>query len=236
MLGPCDTHPVHRRGDRDRLLTLAGRRRALGDDTATMRARVAAVTGHLTGTFDAVLNLLDERGHVVLDPRGGHAHVTDDGRRLARIYCANDLLVAECLRSGAWTGLGPAELAAVASSVLGESRQRVPVRSGSVTAAADEALRATGRMWTELAGTEQRHGLPPSRNPIPPRSSQSTGWPVATVWPPRCAPSTARFRPATSCAATYHTLDLVGQTGLCARGALPVPGACSTAPDSWIID
>ena len=44
--------------------------------------------------------------------------MTDDGRLLARIYSESDLLVAECLRTGAWTGLDDAELAAVLSSVL----------------------------------------------------------------------------------------------------------------------
>ena len=54
--------------------------------------------------------------------------VTDDGRLLARIYSESDLLVAECLRGGVWDGLNPAELAAVVSSVLYESREvTVPV-------------------------------------------------------------------------------------------------------------
>ena len=52
--------------------------------------------------------------------------MTDDGRLLARIYSESDLLVAECLRSGAWEGLEAAELAAVLSSVLYESRGDAP--------------------------------------------------------------------------------------------------------------
>ena len=56
----------------------------------------------------------------------GDPKVTDDGRLLARIYSESDLLVAECLRSGAWEGLAPAELAAVLSAVLYESRGDAP--------------------------------------------------------------------------------------------------------------
>ncbi len=221
------SHPVHRRGDRDRLLALADRRRTLGADTDGMRGRIATVTGRLTDTFDGVLALLDERGHVLLDPHSGDAHVTDDGRRLARIYCTNDLLVAECLRSGAWAGLDHAELAAVASSVLGESRSRVPARSGSATAAVDEALRATGRMWAELAGAEQRLALPVSPEPDPVavvaihRLARGDGLAAAM----RAVDSD--ISPGDLLRRYLRTLDLVDQTGLCARAALPVPGACA---------
>ena len=48
--------------------------------------------------------------------------MTDDGRLLARIYSESDLLVAECLRTDAWAGLEDAELAAVISAVLYETR------------------------------------------------------------------------------------------------------------------
>ena len=53
---------------------------------------------------------------------GSELRVTDDGRLLARIYSESDLLVAECLRSGAWKGLQPAELAAVISAMVFEAR------------------------------------------------------------------------------------------------------------------
>ena len=48
--------------------------------------------------------------------------VTDDGRRLRRIYTELDLLAAECLRQGVWDGLAPAELAACLSALVYESR------------------------------------------------------------------------------------------------------------------
>src|SRR5690606_41444807 len=101
---------------------------------------------------------LEERGYLLRDPMGGSAYVTDDGRRLGRIYCANDLLVAECVRTGAWSGLTPAELAAVASSALGETRRRTVGVPGRTTPALDDALRATSRLWSELAGHEERPG------------------------------------------------------------------------------
>ena len=65
--------------------------------------KVAAATNSLARTFDRIVGLLTERDFIegpTSDP-----HVTDDGRLLARIYSESDLLVAECLRSGAWAGL-----------------------------------------------------------------------------------------------------------------------------------
>ncbi len=91
-------------------------------DNAQLEKKVAAATNSLARTFDRIVGLLTERGFIqgpATDPR-----VTDDGRLLARIYSESDLLVAECLRTGAWAGLKPAELAAVVSAVLYETRGR----------------------------------------------------------------------------------------------------------------
>jgi hypothetical protein len=90
--------------------------------------------------------LLAERGY--LDGE----QVTERGERLARLWGESDLLTAECLRHGAWDGLEPAELAAVVSALVYESRRdhgpmpRVP--SGPVS----DALAATVRLWAELEG------------------------------------------------------------------------------------
>ncbi|TCN52850.1 ATP-dependent RNA helicase HelY [Rhodococcus sp. SMB37] len=217
------SHPGHRRGDRDRLLALAARRSALHTDTELLLAQVHTVSGQLVETFDRTLALLDERGHVLHDPFSGHAHVTDDGHRLSRIYCRSDLLVSECLRTGAWSGLEPAELAAVASSVLGENRRRTATTAGRTTPAVDEALRATVRLWGELAAAEERHGLTVSPEPDPA--------PVAAIY--RWARGDGLAAALQAASDSGHsggdlvrhylrTLDLVDQTRLCRRNALPL--------------
>jgi ATP-dependent RNA helicase HelY len=91
--------------------------------------------------------------------------VTESGRRLSRIYSESDLLVAECLRTGAWTGLSPAELAAVVSSVVYESRRDGDTVDRVPTAALRHALNDTQRLWSELRSDEIRHKLPPTREP-----------------------------------------------------------------------
>jgi ATP-dependent RNA helicase HelY len=99
----------------------------------------------------------------------GELEVTDDGRLLARIYTESDLLVAECLRTGAWTGLRPAELAAVVSAVLYESRggdgPGPPQNAQTPTPRLRQALRRTRSLSGELRSDEQRHRISLSREP-----------------------------------------------------------------------
>ena len=71
--------------------------------------------------------------------------VTDDGRRLARIYSELDLLAAECLRDGLWDGLAPAELAACVSTLVYESRH-----ADDDDAAAAAQTAACARSWPTM--------------------------------------------------------------------------------------
>ncbi|MGH3562636.1 MAG: DEAD/DEAH box helicase, partial [Mycobacterium sp.] len=119
------------------------------------------------------VGLLTERGFIraAEDDGEGHPPVADDGRLLARIYSESDLLVAECLRTGGWDGLGAAELAAVVSAVLYESRGLSPYGSvgpaggGPPTVPVRRALHQTRRLSTALRADEQRHRIAPSREP-----------------------------------------------------------------------
>jgi ATP-dependent RNA helicase HelY len=90
--------------------------------------------------------------------------VTDDGRRLARIWSEADLLVAECVRADAWRGLNPAELAAVVSTLVFEARREMPgqpaVPAGKVAAAIAEMRRIRLRLEDVEAG----YGVPVTRD------------------------------------------------------------------------
>ncbi|MFD4459941.1 DEAD/DEAH box helicase [Nocardia sp. NPDC058480] len=154
------SHPAHDRPDREQLSRTGERYSRLARETETMRQKVAATTNSLARTFDRIVGLLEERGFVA------HGEVTADGRRLARIYAESDLVVAEALRQGLWRGLGPAELAAVVSTLVYESRQE----SGLLTPAGPtdpirRAVAATIEVWSDLRSDEARHKLPPTREP-----------------------------------------------------------------------
>jgi ATP-dependent RNA helicase HelY len=153
-------HPVHSCPDREDHARWAERRRRLERETAALKERVAGRTGTIARTFDRVCALLEQLGYLDGD------RVPEQGRRLARLYTELDLLTAECLRQGVWSGLNPAELAACVSALVYESRSaddggppRIP--DGRVR----EALAATARLWGDLDHLEKDHRLAFLREP-----------------------------------------------------------------------
>jgi len=160
-------HPVHREEDREARVRVAERYLRIERDNAALQEKVAAATNSLARTFDRIVGLLTERRFIAVtddDPA-----VTDDGRLLARIYCESDLLVAECLRTDAWTDLREAELAAVLSAVVYESRGKDgsgPPRTAELPSARiRQALIRTRRLSAELRADEHRNRITLSREP-----------------------------------------------------------------------
>ncbi|TGD86267.1 RNA helicase [Mycolicibacterium sp. CH28] len=162
-------HPAHRMADREAKVRIAERYLRVERDNEQIRAKVSAATNSLARTFDRILGLLTERGFVETGGPDDQPRVTDDGRLLARIYSESDLLVAECLRSGTWKGLAPAELAAVLSAVVFESRGGegpTPVHAIEMpTPNVRRALADTRRISGQLRADENRHRIAPSREP-----------------------------------------------------------------------
>jgi ATP-dependent RNA helicase HelY len=152
-------HPCHGCDDREAHARWAERYVRLERETEQLRQKVRATTHSLARAFDRIRALLGERGYLDGD------HVTEHGERLSRLWGESDLLAAECLRHGVWDGLAPAELAAVVSALVYESRRdngpmpRVP--SGPVS----EALAGTVRLWAELEADERRHRVDRTREP-----------------------------------------------------------------------
>ena len=159
-------HPAHGMAEREAKARLAERYLRIERDNEQIRQKIAAATNSLARTFDRIVVLLTERGFI--DANDGDPRVTDDGRLLARIYSESDLLIAECLRSGTWEGLDAAELAAVVSAVLYESRGDAPGAPDGTevpTGKLRRGLNQTRRLWTELRADEQRHRIAQSREP-----------------------------------------------------------------------
>ena len=159
-------HPAHSGPDREVNARLGERYLRIENDNEQIRQKVAAATNSLARTFDRIVVLLTERGFI--DGSGEDPKVTDDGRLLARIYSESDLLVAECLRGGTWDGLDAAELAAVLSSVVYESRGDAATPPDGIavpTGKLRRSLNQTRKLWTELRTDEQRHRITQSREP-----------------------------------------------------------------------
>ncbi len=139
-------HPVHGCADRDEHVQWARRWRRLTIENDALAAKVASATGSLGKALDEIIDLLDERGYL----RGDR--LTGDGKMLARIWSESDLVVAECLRRGTWDGLDQADLAAVVSSLVFESRRESLGTARTPSGSAAQALLATTRVWAEIAG------------------------------------------------------------------------------------
>jgi ATP-dependent RNA helicase HelY len=153
-------HPCHGCDEREDHARWAERYYKLQRETEALRRRVEGRSHVIARTFDRVCGVLDQLGYL-----DGEA-VTDQGRRLAQLYTELDLLTAECLRAGIWEKLDPAELAACVSSLVFESRQSDDTRSPKIPAGgAKEALAAMLRLWGELEGIEEDHGLSFIREP-----------------------------------------------------------------------
>jgi ATP-dependent RNA helicase HelY len=160
-------HPCHGCADREAHARWADRHLRLGRETEQLRQKVRATTHSLARAFDRIRALLGERDYL-----DGET-VTEHGERLSRLWGESDLLAAECLRHGVWEGLEPAELAAVVSALVYESRREngpVPrVPAGRVS----EALAVTVRIWAELEDDERRHRIERTREP-----DLGFAWPV----------------------------------------------------------
>jgi ATP-dependent RNA helicase HelY len=152
-------HPCHGCPDREQHARWAERAARLEREIAGLRSRIEGRTTSLGRTFDRICRLLDERGYLAGE------ETTPPGRQLARIWAEADLVVAECLRDGAWDGLDAAELAAVASTMVYEARRDERAADRMPSVAVREALATTVRIWSDLADDEAAVGLPQSREP-----------------------------------------------------------------------
>jgi ATP-dependent RNA helicase HelY len=154
-------HPCHQCADREQHMRWAERHARLQRDTDDLRRRSENRTGSLGRRFDRICELLERRGYLAGD------ETTPAGRRLARIWSESDLVVAECLRDGAWDRLDPAELAAVASVLVYEPRREERAADKMPSIAVRDALAETVRIWARVVADEQDYGLPPIREPQP---------------------------------------------------------------------
>jgi ATP-dependent RNA helicase HelY len=152
-------HPCHGCADREDHARWAERHARLMQEAATLRRRIDGRTSSIARTFDRVCELLDERGYL-----DGET-VTPAGQRLKRIYGESDLLVAECLREGLWSGLDAAALAACVSAVVysargddrGQTERQIP------NPKLREVLAQTSLAWAGLEEAERRVGLDVTR-------------------------------------------------------------------------
>jgi len=153
-------HPCHGCPDREDHARWAERHQKLERDSQTLQRRIEQRTNTIARQFDRVCDVLTALGYLADD------EVTQDGSRLMRIYTDMDLVAAESLRHGLWDGLSAAELAAVLSALVFETRRpddagapRLP--GGRVR----QVLADTVSLWADLDALEREHKLDFLREP-----------------------------------------------------------------------
>jgi ATP-dependent RNA helicase HelY len=153
-------HPCHGCADREQHARWAERYWRLDKENRQLQHRIDQRAGSVSRMFDRVCEVLEDEGYLDGDT------VTDAGRQLARLYTELDLVAADCLRRGLWSGLNPGQLAACVSSLVFESRQpddasapRLP--SGPVA----DVLADMVRRWAHLEALERQHGVSFLREP-----------------------------------------------------------------------
>ncbi len=157
-------HPVHRDPQLPEIEVWARRYDELREDTERLQRSVRRRTGSLVRQFDRILGVLIDLGYLTddADPRP-----TEQGMTLAALYAETDLVLAESLRAGLLDDLGPADLAAVASAFVYETRSKdvPPVRYP--TGAVRDAITKIVGIWEDVAAREEDAALPVTRLPDP---------------------------------------------------------------------
>jgi ATP-dependent RNA helicase HelY len=168
-------HPCHGCPDREDHARWAERWWRLHREHQALVRRIEGRTSSIAKTFDRVCDLLSERGYLHT-PSDGRTVVTDPGQLLRRVYTEKDLLVAECLRSGAWAGLDAAGLAAVVSAVVYQARRDDALTAEPPGGPVYRALTETQRIWVGLREAEAAHRLEGTDEPDPSIATAMYRW------------------------------------------------------------
>jgi ATP-dependent RNA helicase HelY len=154
----AEQHPCHACPDRPSHERWAIRASQIEHQIRGVERRIRTRTETLARQFERVLGVLEELGYV-----RGFA-ILPKGDALARIYGEGDILVAEALAEGALEGLSPAETAAIVSSLVYESRERVPRTTVELpTAGAEDRFRRLQGIWRRVRRSEDEHHVELSR-------------------------------------------------------------------------
>jgi ATP-dependent RNA helicase HelY len=148
-------HPCHGCPDRGEHERWQRRADELIDEADSLRTEISRATGSLVRQLHRILAVLTDLGYVDETPAP-----TDEGLRLAGIYCEVDLLVAESVRRGLLDGLDAAEVAGIAGLFLYEPRGGDPTEHVVFpTVELEETTDAILELADELRERERGAGL-----------------------------------------------------------------------------
>jgi ATP-dependent RNA helicase HelY len=166
-----EAHPCHKCPDLSRHLHFAERAANLEQEITRIGRRIGRRTATLARRFERVLAVLEARGYVE------DWKLTPIGETLTSVYNEADLLVVEALRSDLFDRLDVAELAAVASTLVYETRgPEPPDFHGMPTRSSADAWRQLGDLWRAIRNDETDNGVELTREPDPGFADRAYHW------------------------------------------------------------
>jgi len=134
--------------------------RETAEKVEQLERRIESDQFSLSRRFRRIVNLLREFGYLTQGP-GGAIVATEEGEMLARVHSEQELLIAECVRRGAWSGLDAAELAACVAAIVAHGRRQHTVRPPEAERLRT-ALEATESAAERIGAAERKRSLPVS--------------------------------------------------------------------------
>jgi ATP-dependent RNA helicase HelY len=168
-------HACHSCPERETHLRWAERAQRLERENARLEARMASRSNTIANHFDKICLVLESLGYLTGE---GGGQVSEQGRMLARIYAELDLVAAECIRAGVFTGLTHPQLAAVLASLVFEARKTdlASRRPRMPDARTNDAMAEIRRIWREVSLVERDTRLERGPEPDIGFSEVAFGW------------------------------------------------------------
>lgn len=118
-------HPVKRDPDFKSLMKWGNRWMRETRELERLQDRYDSRTGSVARQFSRICSILEQLGYITRSDRNGQLDytLTEQGQLLRRLYSERDLVLAQAIHEGVLDELNPAQLAAVVSSLLYESRR-----------------------------------------------------------------------------------------------------------------
>jgi ATP-dependent RNA helicase HelY len=153
------SHPSHGCADREEHSRLAERAGRLTRENEGLTSRVENRTHVIAKTFDQICQVLDHLDYIQGEKP------TAQGKILTKIYAESDLLLTESIRRGLLSDLGGAELLAVVSCMIFETRSSENIAPKMPSAKVTSTITEVLSLWTELEKIEADFGVQTQREP-----------------------------------------------------------------------
>ena len=153
------SHPSHGCADREEHSRLAERAGRLTRENEGLTSRVENRTHVIAKTFDQICQVLDHLDYIQGEKP------TAQGKILTKIYAESDLLLTESIRRGLLSDLNGAELLAVVSCMIFQTRSSENIAPKMPSAKVTSTITEVLSLWAELEKIEADFGVQTQREP-----------------------------------------------------------------------